>query len=445
MRVAARTWISLTSLALSLSCLPAWATSDTKQAREAFILYRVTKGDNLYDLARRHLRHTRDFRTVQLLNRIEDPRRIRVGTRLRIPRRLLRFTTFEARILAHRGPVIIRRNGRDLPVAVGIATKEGDELLTGTGGFVSIGLPDRSIVSLPSQSRVELHRLRRLSLTGALERLFVLRSGRARAVVTPMNKDRDDFRFSTPLAVSAVRGTEFRITYDERRSTAEVLNGTVEFASSFDTSRQSIGRGFGAIATDGYLTPPVALLQPPELVNPGAIQDGAMLEFSIARPTGSHSYRAQVAQDAGFIDTVSETISTDGRFGLPPVPTGTWFIRIAAIDPNGLEGLPATFSFQRQSYRAGQVERRRNGDARHYLFRWAESSARRSTHRFQLFGPNPSLPIIDEPGLTVPQYTVSNLTPGAYRWRAIIVASEDGAIHQTTLPFEQLIVSVDDQ
>ncbi|SBV35064.1 Peptidoglycan binding domain/FecR protein [uncultured Sphingopyxis sp.] len=437
--------MSLTFTALSLSCLSAPAAAAAKRAREPFILYRVAKGDNLYDLARRHLRHTGDFRNIQRLNRIEDPRRIRIGTLLRIPRHLLRFMPLEARILAHRGPVIIRRGGRDLPVAVGIAAKEGDELLTGTGGFVSIGLPDRSIVSLPSQSRVELHRLRRLSLTGALERLFVLKSGRARAIVTPMNRDKDDFRFSTPLAVSAVRGTEFRIAYDDRRSTAEVLDGTVDFATNFEASRQSIGRGFGAIATDGYLSPPLVLLPPPVLVNPGAIQDGETLQFSVTQPTGSHSYRAQVAQDAGFIDTVSEAVSADGRFDLPPVPEGVWFVRVAAIDPNGLEGLPATFSFRRQLYRPGQVERRRNGDARHFLFRWAEGAIPRSTHRFQLFGQNPSLPIIDEPGLTVPQYTVSNLMPGTYRWRAIILTFEDGAIRQTTLPFEQLIVSDDEQ
>lgn len=432
--------------ALALAALPAAPAMAAPVAGASqpadIVLYRMARGDNLYTLAEHHLRRPGDYLAVQRLNRIADPRRIPVGTVLRIPKALLRFTALEAQILAFRGAVSIRRDGAEVPIAVGTRTREGDELVTGTNGFVSLGLPDRSTVSLPSQSRVTVQRLRRFSLTGGVDRLFAIGAGRARTVVTPMDATKDDFRFSTPAAVSAVRGTEFRMAYVEGRSTMEVLHGVVDLSTAAARDAQAVEAGFGAVVADGQPPRAVALLPTPTLIDGGHVQDGDALDFAVQALPGAHAYHAQIARDAGFIDAVSETVSPGLAFSLPSVDPGMWFVRVAAFDENGIEGMPVTVSFRRAPRPSGlPVETSKAGEEPEYLFKWTGGMSDHSQYRFQLRKDGDALPMVDEIGLTTSEFTVRNLPPGAYSWRVFTLDSADGTSWQSAMPDEHVTIS----
>ena len=54
------------------------------------VSYMVRKGDNLYDLALHYMRRLADYRIVQKLNHVRDPRRLPIAHTLLIPRALLR-------------------------------------------------------------------------------------------------------------------------------------------------------------------------------------------------------------------------------------------------------------------------------------------------------------------------------------------------------------------
>lgn len=410
------------------------------------VLYRIVKGDNLYTLAERYFFRVTDFRIVQKLNRITDPYHVPVGRILRIPRQLLRYEMLQARVLAFRGPVRVHRADGDVPVAMGMQVGEGDEIATAANGFVSLGLPDRSVVALPSQSRVAVRRLRRLLLTGGVERLFAIDSGRARAIVTPMKRQQDDFRFSTPAAVSAVRGTEYRMTYRDDRTTTEVLHGVVDVVSNADGAIHKIAAGFGAVSSATGTDAAVPLLPPPELEHPGTLQDEEDLSFTLQPLSGARSYHAQVAQDAGFIDTLSETLTPELGFSLPSVPDGTWFVRVSGIDANGLEGIPATFSFERRrAYIKTAMETRRVGGDREYLFRWMMAGAANRTYRFLLSSDaEGAIPMFDEAGLADEQFVVTNLPPGSYHWRVMSLEFVDGVARQQWSPVERLTVSANE-
>jgi hypothetical protein len=133
------------------------AASPPPQDGEVF--YRVRPGDNLYTLAERHLLRTSDFRTVQRLNRIADPYRLSVRRTLRIPRNLLRFDRLRAKVTAFRGTVRIAQQDGSLRTAqLGQEIAEGAEIVTGNNSFVTLRLPDQSVVTMPSRSRVAVRR-----------------------------------------------------------------------------------------------------------------------------------------------------------------------------------------------------------------------------------------------------------------------------------------------
>jgi hypothetical protein len=380
---------------------------------------------------------------VQRLNRIQDPRRIPVGFTLRIPRRLLKYEPVAARIRSFRGDVRLIREGRELPLAAGTAVLEGDAIATAANSFASVTMPDDSAIALPSQSRVVVRRLRKVTLTGAVERLFTVEFGRARAVVSPL-RPQDEFHISTPIALSAVRGTEFRVRYSPETGQAntETLTGVVAMSRAGDTARELVA-GFGAIASDGGLTGPIPLLPAPRLARSAEVQDEAELIFNVVPLTNASTYRAQVAPDAGFLDTVDEAVSQSPELRLPGIADGTWFVRLSAIDANGLEGRHETYSFQRRLSRLeATVEEARAGRYRQYLFRWQVEGAGRRQSRFQLSRSEDFRDLlVDEPGLTANRFVLTDLPSGTYYWRVGTLQFVDGDAYGKWSSPERLVIS----
>ncbi|HEX7858278.1 MAG TPA: FecR domain-containing protein [Sphingobium sp.] len=409
------------------------------------VRYQVRQGDNLFALARAYFRNIDDYRIVQKLNRVANPYQLPVGQSLLIPRALLRYKPIEARVLAWRGDVRITHGGRPVTTAVDAVLREGDAIQTGANAFLSLGLPDDSVVALPSQSQLRVTRLRQYGMTNALERQFDIVSGRARAVVTPLKKPEDAFRFVTPSAVSAVRGTELRVAYDPaaKRGTTEVLEGHVAVDGSGRAVMVDAGRG--VVAGAGGPGEPVALLSAPALVRPGMVQDADDLSFVVEPVAGAKDYHVQIAKDAGFLDVVSEA-ETGPLVIMPTVEEGGWFVRVSAMDANGLEGMPRTYSFKRrQNIVQTETSRRKTGRYEEFLFRWRASGSGRLQYRFQLSREGEeATPIIDELGLTGHGLVVTDLPPGSYTWRVMTIQFVDGELNQKWSPLEALTISPDE-
>ena len=438
--------------ALILLCLAAPAAPLAAQNRQepgaAVVLYRVNAGDNLYELAERYLTRVENYAAVQRLNAIANPRRLKPGSLIRIPRPLLRHAPLRAVVQSYRGTVSVQRGSARRPVAIGMRLGEGDLLETAEKSFVSLRLPDDSTVAMPSRSSVRIERLRRTLLGGAIDRLFSIVKGRASANVTPMSDADSRFDMSTPMAVSAVRGTEFRMSFDPdaRRATTEVTEGKVAFTAGTDRSAalgrgQLVTSGFG-IATD--LAEPVALLEAPGLLRPGRVQDEEKLRFELRPIAGALRYHIQVSRDAGFLELLDDAETGAPIVELEPVANGTYFVRVTAIDARGLEGMPAVYGFERRLNRIeASVEDARKGRHRNYLFRWRTPDAPSAQYRFQLFAASQADPIVDEAGLTSTSFVVADLPDGSYRWRVMTLQFVGGRIYDSWSGFQELRVDTE--
>lgn len=430
---------------LSLLPLPAIAAAAPPAADHALVPYVVRRGDNLYTFAARYLKRTADFEAVRRLNHVGNPYALPIGSTLRVPRQLLRDERVQAHVEAFSGPVRISTGGRSGAPTENMPVGEASSIETGANAFVTLRLTDGSTISIPSQSRVTVSWMRKVVLTGAVERLFDIDTGRARAVVTPMTNRGSSFRLGTPIAIAAVRGTQFRVAYDPERhtGTTAVLKGVVGVNSTSNgKSGVDVPAGDGTVASAGGVGALVKLLPAPKLADPGRIQNEAELAFSITPVAGAASYHVVVARDADILDQVEETQSAATTVTLPSLPTGTYFVSISAVDGNGLEGEPEIYAFERRlNSIAGSMESDGSGRDRHYRFRWYSQGDGARQFRFQLSThEDGSAPIIDEIGLSDTHLAVTNLPTGDYYWRVLSVQFADGKAVGAWMPLHHFHV-----
>jgi len=248
-----------------------------------FIEHRLKADESPFTLARDYLASPAGHRAIMQANRITDPRRIPVGTVIRLPRNLLAYRPVNLRVEAFSGAVTI--NGQ--PATRGMALPEGAAIRTGRNGFVSLRGESGSVLTMPTNTHAQLVRARIYRLDNLQDIELKVLGGRGEAIV-PGLRPRERFRIGTPGTVSAVRGTTFRVGHDETgaRSVVEVVEGAV--ATAAGAQEALTGAGFGIAATPGGLGAQERLAAPPEITAPGAIQTQPTLSFAIAlRPPAS--------------------------------------------------------------------------------------------------------------------------------------------------------------
>lgn len=401
----------------------AWAAP---KAKAESVVYVVRPGDTLYDLASSYMLRTSDYAVVQRRNNIANPRRLPIGAKLDVPVALLRTTPAEARVASYRGEVSAVVQGRTIALSRGTLLPEGSVVATGPNSSVRLALTDGSQVALPSQSRIRIDVLRHTPLTGSIERTFSLEAGRSEATVTPMTKPRDGFTIRTPLSVTAVRGTVFRVIYDAEaeRAWTEVVDGTVNVASSIDGSASVTPERFGARASSQGVAAPERLLPPPTIIAPGRTQDEVDVVFDLTPAPGAAKYRVRLGADAGLLDLIDEVTVDQPRARFENVGNGALFVQATALDAGGLEGMPNTYGFSR--FRHGLKLSAPVVSGKHWLFQWEPEGEGQHAYRFQLSAKPEGAPLVDEAGLSDGRMTVTDLPDGTYYWRVRSTVVRDG-------------------
>jgi len=419
--------------------------------------YVTRQGDSLYDIAARYLRNPGDWQQLASINHVSVPLRLQPGTTLRVPVALLRQDGLNAEVIAANGPAQHAfRNGPLLPLKVGSRLVEGDRVVTGDNGFATLELADGSHIVLPPDTALDLATLRQTALTGATDRIVDLRRGEVSSEVTHATKKDDRFQIRSPSVVAGVRGTKFRVSYDgDKRSTAvEVLDGAVgvdadTLAQSrrgastapapgtlLAASEQLVAAGHGSLTLAGAPAgAPVALLDAPELLHPSKVQDGDEVDFDIAPLEHARGYRLQIGRDAGLLDMIRDVRSAGTHVPVGALDDGTYFVRIAAIDERGLEGIPAAWAFERRHMALGASAGRIDG-SRDFAFRWYVGRGAQNTRFRFVLGTTPDLraPLVDHTDITTGQAVVSDLPKGVYYWTVIVEQFDNGHYYQKASP-----------
>jgi hypothetical protein len=431
-----------------------------KAAPPAYVSYVTREGDTLYEIASRYLIDGGNWAVLSRLNHVPAPRRMHAGVALRLPADKLKQDPETARVIATSGPAEHAfGKGPYVPLAAGEMLGEGDRIRTGTNGFVTLELSDGSHVTLTDDAMLDIGKLRRTALTGAGDRQLELRRGRVESEVTHATKKDDRFQIRSPSVVAGVRGTHFRVAYDgDAQTTAvEVLDGAVGVDPDSALSRapapgvplqasaQLLAARFGSVTRAGGAPgEAVELLAAPALAQPARVQDGKTVAFDLI-PAGAGgsaetarkaaAYRVQISRDADQLDLIRDLRVSTPHADFGDLADGTYFVRIAAIDANGLEGLPQVYGFERRQFGLSASAAPRAG-SHEYEFRWFVSRAPASGEtRFRfVMATTADLrhPIVDRADLTEGQLVVSDLPPGVYYWTIVAEQFDNGRFYETT-------------
>lgn len=420
----------------------AFAALAAAQAQPAdSIRYPIRPGDTLSQLAGRYLARGRGWRDLKRLWRVADPHRLPAGRTFQIPRTWLRWTPQAAEIASVRGSVTVRVGGRAAVPARGLVLGEGDEIDTAANSFTTLALPNGSRIALPSQSHVTILRLRRYALDEAINYRFGLNRGRVDSDDAPLLSPYSEFGIETPLSMTAVRGTQYAVSYDPASGLAgtAVFEGAVAVSGRGGEHPQLLAAQFGAVTDRGGGSQAIALAAAPALVDPGRVQADDVVTFDLTPVAGASAYRAQLASDAGFVDSYDERSSPVPHFEFANVPNGRQFVRISAVREGGLAGMRQSYSFRRQlaSIRA-EVERTPRG----LLFKWFGEGAGTRHYHLRIFRDAPQgTPVVDEVGLTRTEATLRRLPKGVYFWSVVVSqAAADGPVENWTPP-EKLTIA----
>lgn len=429
-----------------------------KAAPPAYVSYVTQAGDTLYEIASRYLSDTADWAVLSRLNHVPAPRRMPAGIGLRLPADKLKQDPETARVIATSGPAEHASGGSPyLPLMTGATLGEGDRIRTGPNGFVTLELSDGSHLTMTQDGALDIDRLRRTTLTGAGDRQLELRRGQVESQVTHATKKDDRFQIRSPSVVAGVRGTRFRVAYDgDAQTTAvEVLDGAVGVDPVAALSRKSapppgvplrasaqlLTARFGSVTRGGAAVGnAVALLPAPALSEPARVQDGKTVAFDLipaeaaATADTATAYRVQISRDADQLDLIRDIRVSAPHADFGDLADGTYFVRIAAIDANGLEGLPQVYAFERRQFAVGASAAARVG-SHDYEFRWFVSRAPASAQtRFRfVMATTADLrhPIVDRADLTGGQLVVSDLPPGIYYWTIVAEQFDNGRLYET--------------
>lgn len=302
------------------------------------IQYYTKQGDTLALIARQFTAKADNWVQLARINRVSQDTSLPIGTAILIPADMLGDEPSEGKVVAMAGQVTFTQaNGEPMIAEIGAKLSEGTQIETGNAGFLSIALPDGSRLTLPSNSRLKLAKLRMARFTHSPRTELLLIHGHVESRVAPLNTNQGKFEVRTPVSVAGVRGTHFRVGYEDGKATTEVLNGEVVVNPVRGKGEVALPGGKGNVSDAIKLGLPVDLLSAPTFESVQSVDAQGGRDIAMSVVPGAVAYHVQIARDPDAIAVVAE-IRTDKLPARVRIPNGEYFVLLSAIDKWGLEG-----------------------------------------------------------------------------------------------------------
>ena len=321
-------------------------TQTLQTPAEPSLPYIVRPTDNLSKFGRDMLTTPRAWNEVAKFNQLKDPDVIFPGQKLDIPLRFLKSKPASGKVISAEGDVTLGGNA----MQPGTTFTDGAKIKTGANSSAVIELGDGSRVKILPGSLAEIvtnrdYAMRDASKSGStnwFSGLMRLSEGALEALASKTAKRAKELQVETPTSLVGVRGTEFRVAFDDplgKAARTEVIEGLVRADNPAQKSGANLPKGTGAVVDPGEKEVKVVVLLPaPDLT--GIPTDVLKPQGSWPMPVlaGARAYQVQVASDEQF-DKIVRNLKVDTPFAdLGSLPNGNWFARVRGIDAVGLEG-----------------------------------------------------------------------------------------------------------
>ena len=415
-------------------------------------LYTVRPGDTLSSLAKQLLQPHIHWRQIQHYNQIAQPNQLKPGTKLRMAVSWLKIQPIPARLLRVTGKVSITPHSAagPQPMEDGESLHIGDKIQTHAQSSAVIEFADGSRLTMQPDTIIHLDTLSNFGASGMIDTKIRLPAGRIEVQANPHKKTDSRFEITTPAAVAAVRGTDFRIAAEDGRPVmrGEVLTGQIEINST--KIKRALPAGYGLVTSpDAPPRPPIKLLSAPGIVQQPAQFDSLPIAVHWQPVAGASHYRVQLLSQTGTSVFLNDQTVPSITHVWPDLTNGEYRMRVRAIDQHGLEGYSQDHSFiVRARPFAPQVinspTTAKQTDIIHHnqpQFTWS-AVAEAVSYRVQLARqPDFSTPL-QEQTLTTTQHATAPLpTEGRYYWR-VAGTDKDGRTGPYSKPQSFQYVSI---
>lgn len=298
----------------------------------------VESGQTLIGIAQSLLQRPADWPQLQRINRIDDPRRLQPGQRLRIPLGLLRAAERSVEIVHLTGTLTV--DGR-VP-AVGERLRR-DATITVADGGGTLRFEDGTEVLLAARTRLRLQEVSQSPATQTYNHRLELEQGALEAHVPNADGGRRAVSVRARGAVLGVRGTRFRLAEGEggRALRAEVTQGRVDVHGGAGRARPlEAGQGLH-IVPGTRLGAPQALLPAPDLSALPAEFTRPELRLAFPALPGAARYRVTVSSDPEGRRPLQQQLSEQPVARFAGLPDGDYWVGARALASDGMEGLDA--------------------------------------------------------------------------------------------------------
>ena len=308
-------------------------------ANEEFWEYTFRPGDSVWSIAQKYTTSANNWTQILDLNKdhLGPDRQIPPGTRIIIPVSLLKNKPTPATVIAlSGGAALFRANGDSADIKVGTLLYSGDRVVTASRQSCRIQFADKSELQVLADTEIVLDKLSHHKKSGMVDTRVRLNSG---SVDTHVEKQRVDSRYEirTPAALTAVRGTAFRLSSDASQiSRVMVSEGLV--GVSADGVEIAVKNGFGLVAEKGKpLQEPVQLLSA-TTISVNLSSDRSILQLSWLKLEGAQYYRYLLAADEKFNQIDIDKTTENNQVELKGLEPGRYYLRVRGVDQNKLEG-----------------------------------------------------------------------------------------------------------
>ena len=333
---------------LIATCTTLTAQAQTSTA-EPSLPYTVRPKDNLIKFTQDMLINPKAWPEVAKFNQLKDPDVIFPGQKLDIPLRFLKSKPSTAKVISAEGDATLG----GIKMQPGATLSDGSQLKTGPNSSAVIELGDGSRIKVLPNSLAQVvtnrdYAMRDSSSSGStnwFSGLMRLTEGALEALASKTTNRATPLQIETPTSIVGVRGTEFRVAFDDplkQAARTEVIEGKVRADNPAQKSGADLPMGTGAVVKPTEKEVKVVVLLPaPDLA--GIPSEVLKPQGSWPMPTlaGASAYHVQVASDEQF-DKIVRDVKVEGNSGgsadLGSLPNGNWFARVRGIDAVGLEG-----------------------------------------------------------------------------------------------------------
>lgn len=389
----------------------------------------VAVDTNLIHIARDYCRDGNDWKEIARINKLSEPYLIYHNSNIQVPLSMLVTEPLSARVATVNGSVSLLGEGEQtIPLRKDDTLAAGQTVISGPDGYTHLILPDNTYTRIEPDSRFTINYLFRLP-DGNIKTDFELKKGNIVHWMRQKLRPNDSFQTRTPIAVTGIRGTEYRLkTDDSGANSVETLSGVVQVSAASRTIALEAGKGT-RVRKGAPPEKPRLLPDPPEGILIERLYRTLPIQIKAPARGKAKTIHLRITTDEQGQQTVfAQNAAPGGTFSIFTLPDAAYFAFVTAFDAEGFESPPTAplpLTIRTSPPAPIVISPKKDGIlwGKRGQIEWLGSNQAKQ-YTIQLAADPDFKNILDQQQVTEPRYLTPELQPGRYHVRVQAVAGD---------------------